>query len=59
MAGKKATGVVEVVHSPLFQYYFDKYRTGRCRVDQLVRLVKLNALTEEEFTEITKLPYKD
>lgn len=45
-------------HSPLFEKYKTRYEHGGCTKAQLKKLVKLGALTPEEYTEITGDPYE-
>ena len=40
-------------HSKLFNKYKDRYDRGGCTKEQLKRLVMLEAITEEEYEEIT------
>lgn len=44
-------------HSPLFAKYYARYQRGGCTKSQLRRLVALEALTPEEYEEITHEPY--
>ena len=44
-------------HSKLFEKYHDRYNRGGCTKAQLQRLVKLGALTAEEYKEITGEEY--
>ena len=48
-----------VTHSEYFQKYYDRYQRRGCRLDQLKQLVDLNALTKDEFLEITGVTYDD
>lgn len=45
-------------HSPLFEKYRDRYNRGGCTKAQLKRLVKLGALTADEYKEITGEDYE-
>ena len=54
MATTKKT---ETKHSPLYKKYRDRYYRGGCRKDQLKELVELEAITADEFKEITGEDY--
>ena len=54
MATTKKT---ETKHSPLFKKYRDRYYRGGCRKDQLRELVELEAITADEYEEITGEKY--
>lgn len=43
--------------SKLFEKYKARYEMGGCTREQLQRLVKLGALTEEEYEDITEEVY--
>lgn len=55
MATTKKT---ETKHSPLFKKYRDRYYRGGCRKDQLRELVELEAITADEYEEITGDKYE-
>lgn len=56
MATTKET---ETKHSPLFKKYRDRYYRGGCRKDQLRELVELEAITADEYKEITGDTYSE
>ena len=41
------------MHSKLFEKYQNRYNRGGCTKEQLKRLVMLNAITADEYEEIT------
>lgn len=45
-------------HSKLFEKYRDRYNRGGCTKEQLKRLVKLGAITADEYEEITDEAYE-
>lgn len=53
-----ATKKTETKHSPLFKKYRDRYYRGGCRKDQLRELVELEAITADEYEEITGDKYE-
>lgn len=53
-----ATKKTETKHSPLYKKYHDRYNRGGCRKDQLRRLVELEAITADEYEEITGDKYE-
>lgn len=46
-------------HSRLFEKYRKRYNRGGCRKDQLAELVELEAITAEEYEEITGEKYSE
>ncbi len=46
-----------VKHSPGFDKWYKRYQRGGCTKEQLRRLVELDALTPEEYEEITGEAY--
>lgn len=52
------TNKTETKHSPLFKKYRDRYYRGGCRKDQLRELVELEAITADEYEEITGDKYE-
>lgn len=48
-----------VKHSPGFDKWNKRYQRGGCTKEQLRRLVELDALTPEEYEEITGEPYEE
>lgn len=56
MATTKET---ETKHSPLYKKYRDRYYRGGCRKDQLRELVELEAITADEYEEITGDTYSE
>lgn len=56
MATTKKT---ETKYSPLFKKYRDRYYRGGCRKDQLRELVELEAITADEYEEITGDTYSE
>ncbi len=49
--------MAEVKHSKLFEKYRDRYNRGGCTKAQLRRLTQLEAITPEEYEEITGEEY--
>lgn len=46
-------------HSPRFKVLNERYKRGGCTKEQLKRFVGLNALTPEEYKEITGTTYSE
>jgi len=44
-------------HSPQYDKYAKRYARGGCTNEQLWKLVRLGALTADEYEEITGQPY--
>ena len=45
-------------HSKLFEKYRDRYNRGGCTKEQLKKLVRLGAITADEYEEITGEKYE-
>jgi len=44
-------------HSPMYDKYAKRYARGGCTKEQLAQIVKLGALTPDEYKEITGEDY--